>query len=127
MRTCAWRATCVRRGWKGDFELEEIAGSLGAEWISKELPKLKAQGYVRVGNSRFFKKPASVIAKKKGTKGTAAKKAAKKAPAKKKAEAETVLKTENLSSSIDSGILTPCFKADSTSSFDRPFPDSSFN
>jgi len=77
----------LRRGWEGDFELEEIAGSKGAEWISKELPKLKAQGYVRVGKSRFFKKPASVIAKKKGTKGTAAKKAAKKAPAKKKAEA----------------------------------------
>ena len=77
----------MRRGWKGDFELVEIAGSTGAEWISKELPKLKAQGYVRVGKSRFFKKPASVIAKKKGTKGTAAKKAAKKAPAKKKAEA----------------------------------------
>jgi hypothetical protein len=80
----------VRRGWKGDFELVEIAGSRGPEWISKELPKLQAQGYVRVGNHRFFKKPASVIAKKKGTKGTAAKKpnaAAKKAPAKKKAQA----------------------------------------
>ena len=77
----------MRRGWKGDFELVEIAGSRGPEWISKELPKLQAQGYVRVGNHRFFKKPASVIAKKKGTKGTAAKKAAKKAPAKKKAEA----------------------------------------
>ena len=80
----------MRRGWKGDFELVEIAGSRAAEWISKELPKLKAQGYVRVGRTRFFKKPASVIAKKKGTKRTAAKKAnaaAKKAPAKKKAEA----------------------------------------
>ena len=76
----------MRRGWKGDFELEEIAGSRGAEWISKELPKLKAQGYVRV-YERFFRKPASAIAKKKGTKRTAAKKAAKKAPAKKKAEA----------------------------------------
>ena len=77
----------MRRGWKGDFELVEIAESRGAEWISKELPKLQAQGYMRVGMSRFFKKPASVIAKKKGTKRTAAKKAAKKAPANKKAEA----------------------------------------
>ena len=76
----------MRRGWKGDFELEEIAGSRGAGWISKELPKLKAQGYVRV-HGRFFRKPASAIAKKKGTKRTAAKKAAKKAPAKKKAAA----------------------------------------
>ena len=79
----------MRRGWKGDFELVEIAGSGGAEWISKELPKLKAQGYVHL-RGRFFKKPASAIAKKKGTKRTAAKKpnaAAKKAPAKKKAQA----------------------------------------
>ena len=45
---------------------------------------------------------------------------------KKKAEAETVLKTENLSSSIDSGIFTPCFRGDSTSLFERPFPESSF-
>ena len=83
----------MRRGWKGDFELVEIAGSRGAEWISKELPKLTAQGYTRVHSSRFFKKPASAIAKKKGTKRTAAKKAkaaAKKAPAKEKAEESEV-------------------------------------
>ena len=46
---------------------------------------------------------------------------------KKKADAETVLKTENLNSSIDSGILTPCFKADSTSSLESPLPDNSFS
>ena len=46
---------------------------------------------------------------------------------KKKADAETVLKTEKLSSLIDLGILTPCFNADSTSSFESPLPDNSFS
>ena len=39
----------------------------------------------------------------------------------------TVLKIEKLSSSIDSGIRTPCFNAASTSSLERPLPDSSLS
>jgi hypothetical protein len=46
---------------------------------------------------------------------------------KKNFEAAAILKIEYLIELIDVGISIPCLSAASTSSFDRPLPDTSFN